>query len=45
MLDIPDRILRFIFFSIAAKHPDQKFSLTIRIPDENVADLDKYFNK
>lgn len=29
----------------AAKHPDQRFSLTIKIPEEEVTDIDKYFEK
>lgn len=29
----------------ATKHPDQRFSLTIKIPEEEVTDIDKYFEK
>lgn len=29
----------------AQKHPEQSFSLTIKIPDEEITDIDKYFKR
>lgn len=31
--------------SWAKKHPEQSFSLTIKIPDEEITDIDKYFER
>lgn len=31
--------------SWAQKHPEQSFSLTIKIPDEKITDIDKYFER
>ena len=29
----------------AKKHPEQRFSLTIKIPEDKVTDIDKYFEE